>query len=142
MTDEEIRRQFDFWVGEWDCTWEGGTGTNRVEKVLDGQVILENFDGTPSMPLRGMSVSTYSAEKKAWAQTWVDTNGSYLDFTGGWQGDRMVLSRDAVVEGQPAKQRMVWFNIMPDAFDWHWERSDDGGKTWKTLCAIRYTRQE
>jgi hypothetical protein len=53
-----------------------------------------------------------------------------------------VLSRDAIVEGQPAKQRMVWFNITADAFDWHWDRSDDGGDTWKTLWAIRYTRQE
>jgi len=142
MTDEEIRSQFDFWVGQWNCAWEGGSGKNRVEKVLDGKVILENFDGTPSVPLRGMSVSTYSAEKGAWAQTWVDTDGSYLDFTGSWQDDRMVLVRDGIVKGQPVKQRMVWFNITPDAFDWHWDRSEDRGKTWTTLWAIRYTRRK
>lgn len=141
MTDADALNQFDFWIGEWDLTWEGGQGTNRIEKILDSKVILENFDGTPATPLRGMSVSTFSREKDAWAQTWVDTDGSYLDFVGGWQGDRMVLSRDGVVKGEAVKQRMVWFNIAADAFDWHWDRSVDGGQTWSTQWAIHYRRR-
>ena len=29
--------QFDFWLGEWDCTWgDDGAGRNRVERILDG----------------------------------------------------------------------------------------------------------
>ena len=38
-------RQFDFWVGDWDCSWDGGNGTNKVTAELDGMVILERFDG-------------------------------------------------------------------------------------------------
>ena len=73
-------RQFDFWVGEWEVSWptsastegKAGSGTNRIHIALDKCVIVENFDGTPKIPLRGMSVSVYNVRKKKWQQTWVD----------------------------------------------------------------------
>ena len=52
-------KQFDFWLGEWDLTWgEDGRGTNRITLILDEQVIQEEFDGTPAISLKGLSVST------------------------------------------------------------------------------------
>jgi hypothetical protein len=36
---------------------------------------------------------------------------------------------------------MVWFDIHPDQFQWNWERSDDGGTTWRTLWHIDYKRK-
>jgi hypothetical protein len=68
--------QFDFWLGDWNVTWPDGRGTNRVRKVLDGKVILEEFDGKPDIDLEGMSVSTYDAEQRRWLQTWVDSRGN------------------------------------------------------------------
>ena len=62
--------QFDFWLGEWDLTWDdGGHGTNIITKILDGRVILENFDGYPGTSLKGMSVSTYHEGSGLWQQT-------------------------------------------------------------------------
>jgi hypothetical protein len=44
MKNNEPVTQFDFWLGEWDCTWaEDGKGSNRVERILDGKIIQENF---------------------------------------------------------------------------------------------------
>ena len=132
--------QFDFWLGAWDCTWgEDGKGSNRVLRIMDDKVIQENFSAPD---LLGMSVSVYDPERKVWCQTWVDNNGTYLDFTGGFGDGRMVLVRDAVVRGEACKQRMVWFNIEPGQFDWNWERSDDGGETWRVLWKIRYVRKK
>ena len=132
--------QFDFWLGAWDCTWgEDGKGSNRVLRIMDDKVIQENFSAPD---LLGMSVSVYDPERKVWCQTWVDNNGTYLDFTGGFEDGRMVLVRDAVVRGEACKQRMVWFNIEPGQFDWNWERSDDGGQTWRVLWKIRYVRKK
>ena len=37
---------FDFWIGEWECTWDGGRARNSVCKILGGRAILESFDGT------------------------------------------------------------------------------------------------
>ena len=131
--------QFDFWLGEWDVTWgEDGKGKNHILRIMDDKIIQENFSAPD---LIGMSVSSYDPERKLWCQTWVDNNGSYLDFTGGFENEKMILSRDAIVRGQACKQRMVWFNIDANQFDWNWERSDDGGQSWRALWQIKYTRK-
>ena len=131
--------QFDFWLGEWDVTWgEDGKGKNHILRIMDDKIIQENFSAPD---LIGMSVSSYDAERKLWCQTWVDNSGSYLDFTGGFDNEKMILSRDAIVRGQACKQRMVWFNIDANQFDWNWERSDDGGQSWRALWEIKYTRK-
>lgn len=142
-------RQFDFWVGEWSLTWpasavsdsKAGQGSNRIERALDDCVIIEHFTGAPGINLRGMSVSTYNKRARRWQQTWVDNSGGYLDFIGEFRDGRMILSREAVLEnGKKLLQRMVWKNIKSDSLDWSWERSEDGGGTWKVLWPIHYQR--
>jgi uncharacterized protein (TIGR02246 family) len=142
-------RQFDFWAGDWKLTWPAsetsqgrpGSGTNRIEIALDGCVIVERFDGAPGMRLQGMSVSTFNARTGKWQQTWVDNFGSYLDFAGEFKDGQMILVREATAPGgRKFHQRMVWKNITPDALDWSWERSDDGGQTWRALWPIHYER--
>ncbi|HAV76251.1 MAG TPA: hypothetical protein DCX53_02750 [Anaerolineae bacterium] len=138
MSDQP-EKQFDFWLGEWDLKWgEDGKGTNHILRVMNNKIIQENFSSTD---LIGMSVSSYDRERGLWCQTWVDNNGSYLDFTGKFEDSKMILVRDAIVRGEACKQRMVWHNIEPNKFDWNWERSDDGGGTWRTLWEIKYTRK-
>jgi hypothetical protein len=133
-------REFDFWLGVWDVAWrEGGKGTNTITSILDGRVIQENFDGSPGTLLRGMSVSVH--ENGVWKQTWVDNNGSYLDFVGEFHDGKMDLRRRAALDGKPIIQRMVWYNIAQDELDWNWERSDDEGKTWTVLWQIHYRRR-
>lgn len=131
--------QFDFWVGTWDATWaDGGKGTNTITKILGGCVIQEQFDGGA---LHGLSVSTFDVRAGRWKQTWVDNQGGYLDFVGGFNDGKMTLTRQMERDGQTIHQRMVWFNIQPDQFDWHWEHSTDGGATWDVLWAIKYRRK-
>ena len=141
-------RQLDFWVGEWKLTWEkgrlfeAGEGTNVVRPVLGGCAILETFR-YPEGAYYGSSVSTYNPNAGHWQQTWVDNYGGYLDFTGGPQADgSTILSREFEHEGQTIAQRMVFHNITEDSLDWNWERSMDGGRTWETLWAIHYDRQQ
>ncbi len=133
--------QFDFWLGKWNLTWAEGKGTNHITKIMGGCVIHEAFDGTPSMPLKGMSVSTYDARSGQWKQTWVDNSGSYLDLVGGMQGDQMVLVHNTVIKGKPLRYRMVFYNIAENELDWSWERSEDAGATWTVLWQIHYTRK-
>lgn len=134
-----MENQFDFWLGEWNCTWgEDGKATNHVSRMMNDKVIQENF---VAPDLIGMSVSVYDAERKLWCQTWVDNNGSYLDFTGKFENDKMILIRDAIVKGETCKQRMVWYNIQKNEFDWNWERSDDDGATWRVVWQIKYKRK-
>jgi len=138
--DNQPENQFDFWLGEWDVTWgKDGKGSNRIERILGGKIIQETFSAPD---FQGISVSAYDPERKSWCQTWVDSNGTYLDFTGRLEDGRMTLAREAIVKGVTCRQRMVWYEIQDDRFKWNWERSDDGGQTWRVLWQIHYTRKK
>jgi len=59
-------KQFDFWVGEWDLTWQDKdgntqTGSNIITKTLNNCVIEENFTGGSFI---GRSLSVYNPNKK------------------------------------------------------------------------------
>ncbi len=139
MTGEITNYEFDFWLGEWELTWgENDRGINRIERIMNGAVIQENFE---SEEYKGMSVSVFSKEDNHWHQTWVDSSGSYLDFVGGVEDGKMILMRNGIVEGKPVKQRMVWYDIAENNFQWNWERSDDEGATWRAIWKINYQRK-
>jgi hypothetical protein len=138
--DGNPENQFDFWLGEWEARWSGdGLGTNRVTRILDDKVIQEDFSAPD---LHGLSFSVFDGERQLWCQTWVDNNGSYLDFTGTFQDGKMILVRDAIVRGERCQQRMVWYDIASDEFQWNWERSDDAGQTWRRLWQVHYRRMQ
>jgi hypothetical protein len=105
---------------------------------MNDKIIQENFIAPD---LHGLSVSSYDRERHVWCQTWVDNNGSYLDFVGNFEDGKMILVRDAIVGAEACKQRMVWFNIEENQIDWSWERSDDDGATWRALWEIKYKRK-
>lgn len=142
------QKQLEFWVGEWDLSWPGQKqgetdhGTNSIHRMLDSCVVQENFSGENAMHLRGMSVSLYDMRARKWKQTWVDNEGAYLDFTGEFKDGQMILARDAVrTDGTKIIQRMVFKNITPKEFDWTWEASTDGGRTWQVQWPIHYKRK-
>jgi hypothetical protein len=145
---EPEQKQFEFWVGEWDLTWPGNNpgqtdhGTNSVQRILEGCIVQENFSGAEAMHLRGQSVSIFDASARKWKQTWVDNEGAYLDFVGEFKDGQMVLAREAIrPDGTKALQRMVFKNITHEEFDWSWEASKDGGKSWTVIWPIHYKRK-
>ena len=136
-------RQFDFWVGDWDLTWgDSGRGTNIITRELDNCVIEEHFSAEPKGTFDGRSVSTYDVKYHRWLQTWVDNSGGYLDFVGGWTGEKMIFWREAVTDSGSFLQRMVYYDIEKNSLDWKWEKSTDGGANWQTLWQIHYKRKQ
>jgi hypothetical protein len=142
-------KQLEFWVGDWDLTWPGEKqgqidhGTNSIHRLLDNCVVEENFSGGEAMHLRGLSVSIFDTWARKWKQTWVDNEGGYLDSVGEFKDGQMILARDAVrLDGTKEIQRMVFKNITANEFDWNWEASTDGGKTWRVMWPIHYNEEE
>jgi len=127
--------------GRAEKSGEQGHGTNSIRRVMDGCVVEENFSGGDSMPLRGMSLSTFDARAQKWKQTWVDNEGGYLDFVGEFRDGHMILAREAAKDRRQVLQRMVFKNISAKDLDWSWERSLDGGKTWQVVWPIHYKRK-
>ena len=106
----------------------------------DGSVILERFDGRPGTTLRGLSVSVFDRELECWRQTWVDSHGGYLDFTGGVGDDGvMELRHEKLEDGIVVPFRMRFTEVERESFVWLWERGAAEGR-WNEQWRIRYTR--
>lgn len=138
--------KLDFWVGQWDLTWEGGAGTNHIEKILDGRVIRENFAATEgkSAGYEGMSVSTFDGRDNKWHQTWVDDQGGYITLIGSMEGQDRIFQTTTPVRQPDGKTyifRMRFTDIRPDSFVWTWEQSPDNGTTWEESWKINYQRR-
>lgn len=132
---------FDFWLGEWSATWEGGNGTNTVTRELNGHVVHEHF-ADPGSKFNGESWTVYDHHLKRWRQTWVDDGGGYMTFEGGPTSEGVTLyTRMPDKTGATYLYHMVFHNITPKAFDWTWKRSPDDGRTWEVKWAIHYTRK-
>ncbi len=138
--------EFDFWLGDWNLSWKDSegktqTGRNKINKILGGCVIEEDFS-TEDGSFTGRSFSVYNPTKGYWEQTWVDNSGGYMNFTGGMDGDKMILSRSITDKsGKVIIQRMVFYNISEKQFTWDWENSTDGGSTWNLLWQLNYMRE-
>jgi hypothetical protein len=61
--------------------------------ILDGCVLEESFSGESGMHLQGHSVSVIDPQDKRWKRTWVDNEGSYLDYVGGIKDGQMSFWR-------------------------------------------------
>jgi hypothetical protein len=133
--------ELDFWLGRWDATWDGGTGTNRIERILGGRVIHEQFQGGDAdSTLHGQSWSVFDPERRLWRQVWVDDQGTFLDLVGGRADGWFALELLAPERGPKAAQRMVFRDIEPASFRWTWELSVDDGASWEVRWEIHYRR--
>ncbi|WP_340103531.1 hypothetical protein [Rhodohalobacter sp. 8-1] len=148
LKDIPPEKYFDFWIGEWNLTWEDpdgstGTGVNKIERILNDAVIKENFEGLTGVyaGFIGKSYSVYQPASGEWKQTWVDNNGGYLDFTGKFVDNRRLFTRTGIdLNGNPIMQRMIFYDIREDSFTWDWEVSRDAGNTWTLNWRIKYER--
>ena len=142
----EEYRQLDFWVGEWNAAWDDGEGnivhgSNTITRELGDCMIEENFNGNPGNALEGHSISMYVPRLGHWKQIWMDNQGGFLDFSGGPDEEGFHFTMERPSEQAP-HLRMVFRNITDNSFDWHWQRSQDGGETWEDSWHIQYTRAE
>jgi hypothetical protein len=134
------RAQFDFWLGSWRVRHLVGSevdGTNEVCWTLDGRVLWEQF-AAGTDPFTGWSFSV-PVIGRGWVQTWVDNAGGYLDFVGGWCGDRMVLER-GTGKATPTHQRMTWHSITDRGFVWDLGARTGPFASWDVVWRLRYER--
>lgn len=135
-------RQFDFWVGDWNVNGPKGrqVGTNRIEKIMDGCVVQENWAGQGNV--KGTSFNVYDTTDKKWHQVWVDNQGSLLLLEGGIKDGKMEMTGETTnPKGEKVMHRITWEPQADSKVRQHWLSSPDGGKTWNTAFDGVYNRK-
>jgi len=136
-------RQFDFWVGDWNVEEKGKpAGTNRVESILKGCIVRENWVGTDGS--EGTSLNRFDPVSKQWHQTWVDNQGGRLELAGELRAGRMVLSGSRAAARDPKIKivdRISWQKLPDGRVHQLWEASRDGEKTWQVQFDGYYTKK-
>lgn len=138
--------ELDFWIGNWQVSWEdeaGEThrGTNTISRILNGKVIKEEFDASEALKFTGSSFSVLDSLTGKWKQTWVDSNGTYMDFEGHALDDSFVFERAYTnAKGEAVENRMVFHSIEADSLIWDWEGRKATDTEWKLLWRLHYER--
>jgi hypothetical protein len=125
--------QFDFWAGDWDAFDIDAPNTEvaraRVDRILDGCVLLEDYRGTNGA--KGQSFSIYDVSRKVWHQSWVTNRGQLLVIEGAMQAGEMVLTGlDRTSSGEERLVRGSWKPVDGGVRETA-VTSTDGGKTWR-----------
>jgi hypothetical protein len=125
-------RQFDFWVGDWEVFDidhpASPVARAQVDRILDGCVLRENYEGTDGH--RGQSFSIYDKSRGVWHQSWVTNRGELLVIEGKLEGDEMVLSGvDRTTDGKERRIGGTWKPVNGGVRETA-KTSTDGGKTW------------
>ena len=131
---------FDFWIGEWDCEFDGGHAVNTITREFDGKVLTERFEMDRPQRYSGLSHSVFHPQLEIWQQTWVDQGGAYWHFVGGLVDGRPSFGTPTPVDEPSLYKRMVFFDIEADSFQWRWESSPDRTE-WTENWAISYRRR-
>jgi len=140
--DAPEHRQFDFWIGVWKVETPSGehAGTNRIESILNGCVLMESWEGTEGST--GRSFNMYDRRTGEWRQTWVDGSGGRLDLVGGLEDGKMVLGGTTPApDGGEALHEIAWEQLPDGKVKQHWRTSSDGGKTWSDAFVGIYAKQ-
>lgn len=136
----------EFWIGEWEVSWKEGetiaNGHNSIQYVLDSMAVEENFEvlSGKMKGFKGKSLSQLDLKSEIWKQTWVDNQGTYLDFSADLVDGNPAFSRSFLVNKDSIYQRMVFSEITENSFVWTWMRSKNK-EEWQVTWEINYLRE-
>ena len=133
--------EFDFWVGEWEVyAGDKLAGLNRIEKLNDGAVIVENWTGTSGAT--GTSLNFYNPAVKKWRQTYVANDRAIWEMTGEYRDGAMRFEGEVTDADRGIKQtRVTFFDLGPDRLRHTEDNSSDRGQTWANVWDAIYVRK-
>ncbi len=155
---DSARRQFDFWLGDWDVvnrqrrprgTGWGVTGraTDRVHAVAGGCGIVEHWRGTTAMgQVLGYSLRAWNPARQKWdlVLLWPRPDRPrFSTLEGGFRDGRGEFFRTvADTAGNEVRVRFTFSAITPTSLRWSDGISRDGGRSWPSTWIMEFTRRD
>ena len=146
------KRQFDFWVGEWDVnlrqkqkdnSWKDSVKAKaKIYPILDGEAILELWDGGKD-GIIGYSLRNYNQEKKRWDLwlNWPAKNRSGTSrLAGTFRHGRGEFFVKNVVGRRERITRYTFSDISENSLRWDDAFSNDKGATWSSNWIMEFSR--
>lgn len=142
---QQAYRQFDFWIGEWEVRDENGQilGSSKVELILDGCVLFENWVSARSGYM-GKSFNYYNRLTGKWQQKWIDNRGVPIEFEGEYsEKERAMLLKGETVDsaGNQILYQLNFYNKGYRRVNQVWKKSVDGGKSWEVIFDGHYRKK-
>mgnify|MGYP002624085850 CR=1 FL=1 len=135
-------RAFDFWIGEWEVFMPNGqkAGENRIEKTVNGCVLLENW--TSDNGGTGKSMNYYDAAAKKWKQLWVDGGGGHMAYEGVFKDGALHFEGYQIqANGNKSLFKMIFTPQENGDVRQYIEQSLDGGKTYQVWFDGMYKKK-
>jgi len=136
-------RGMDFWMGEWEVETAQGkpAGKSKIELVLDGCIILENWTGQNGYA--GKSFNLFHRDSSKWEQIWVDNQGQVTRYEGEAKDGNIYYRTEGVgPDGKKTLNKMTFFPKGADQVRQFGETSADGGATWTAEYDLLYKRKK
>jgi len=142
-------KALDFWIGNWTVVAVGDSspqGTSKIERVLDGCAVIENWQGA-SPGDDGKSLFSFDVRLGLWDQVWVTQDTSR---PGGIKNKRMVATYPDggvrfqgtvfVAPGRTMQDRTTLTPLPDGRVRQTIEISRDGGTAWSVGFDAYYVR--
>ncbi len=133
--------ELDFWIGHWRVLAQDGSelGTDRVERLLGGCVLLERWQSRRGGS--GLGFHYFDPALGRWRQEWVDGRGGVAHAVARLTGGRVEFDGETVrADGMSLRSRAVLEPLADGRLRHRIEHSADGGATWTLYFDGLYER--
>jgi hypothetical protein len=143
-TSNDAFDDFDFWLGDWNVFDTAGNqvGTNKIEKLEDGCLIMETWTGAGGST--GISLNYFNPVRNEWRQLWVSAGEYAIDYAGGLVDGAMVMNGELYNygSGETFDFRGTWSENGDGSVRQFFEQYNNETESWDTWFDGRYVLQE
>jgi tetratricopeptide (TPR) repeat protein len=139
-------RDFDFWIGDWDCYRTGSkilSGYSHVEVMAGGCAILENYLSTQAYS--GKSFNFYDTATGKWEQDWIGSGGPgdrQHFYSGEYRDSTMhFIYEKTNANGEKVKGNFIFYFINENTVRQYQDVMDANGKTVSVIYDLTYLRK-
>ena len=137
-----LSRALDFWLGNWTVSYPGGPkgSASKVALQLDKCLVVEHWGDSNGH--RGENVFAYGRDDHTWHGLFADNRGRLHVFVEGTvaAGTAEFIGPSRGGDGGAVLNRLRVIRVDANTLKQTWDKSVDGGHTWKPDFALNYRR--